>query len=128
LTGRWLGFEDADIIINATDGTFESRPLVPAPTISRSPRVGFTGRLHQIQYRLDHGRRREHLTVISVALTVDAVRVDFQRYGDAVRRMRSAMRAAPWWTRAASWIALWRFVLVSCSAAAPLPGSVIATA
>lgn len=41
---RWLGFEDADITINATDGTFESRLLVPAPEVGSSPLVGFTGR------------------------------------------------------------------------------------
>ena len=40
----WLGFEDADITINATDGTFESRLLVPAPTVGGSPLAGFTGR------------------------------------------------------------------------------------
>ena len=40
----WLGFEDADITINATDGTFEARLLVPAPTVSGSPLAGFTGR------------------------------------------------------------------------------------
>jgi 4'-phosphopantetheinyl transferase EntD len=44
LARRWLGFEDADITINATDGTFESRLLVPAPPVSGSPLVGFTGR------------------------------------------------------------------------------------
>ena len=31
LTRRWLDFEDADITINATDGTFGVRLLVPAP-------------------------------------------------------------------------------------------------
>jgi len=44
LTGRWLGFEDADITINATDGTFQARLLVPAPVVSGSPLAGFTGR------------------------------------------------------------------------------------
>jgi 4'-phosphopantetheinyl transferase EntD len=44
LARRWLGFEDADITINATDGTFETRVLVPAPTVNGSPLAGFTGR------------------------------------------------------------------------------------
>jgi 4'-phosphopantetheinyl transferase EntD len=43
LTGRWLGFEDADITINAADGTFEARLLIPAPTVGGSPLRGFTG-------------------------------------------------------------------------------------
>jgi 4'-phosphopantetheinyl transferase EntD len=44
LAQRWLGFEDADIIINAADRCFETRLLVPAPTVSGSPLAGFTGR------------------------------------------------------------------------------------
>jgi 4'-phosphopantetheinyl transferase EntD len=44
LTQRWLGFEDADITINVTDGSFEARLLVPAPTVNGSPLVGFAGR------------------------------------------------------------------------------------
>jgi 4'-phosphopantetheinyl transferase EntD len=44
LARRWLGFEDADITINATDGTFGVRLLVPAPTVCGSPMAGFTGR------------------------------------------------------------------------------------
>jgi 4'-phosphopantetheinyl transferase EntD len=43
LTGRWLGFADADITINAADGTFTARLLVPdqaAPQLDG----GFTGR------------------------------------------------------------------------------------
>jgi 4'-phosphopantetheinyl transferase EntD len=43
LTGRWLGFEDADITINAADGTFEARLLIPAPTVGGSPLRGFSG-------------------------------------------------------------------------------------
>lgn len=39
----WLGFEDADITINATDGTFEARLLVSAPTVGGSSLAGFTG-------------------------------------------------------------------------------------
>jgi 4'-phosphopantetheinyl transferase EntD len=44
LTGRWLGFEDADITINPADGTFEARLLVPAPVVAGSLLGGFTGR------------------------------------------------------------------------------------
>jgi 4'-phosphopantetheinyl transferase EntD len=44
LAQRWLGFEDADIIINAADRGFETRLLVPAPTVGGSPLAGFTGR------------------------------------------------------------------------------------
>jgi 4'-phosphopantetheinyl transferase EntD len=44
LTRRWLGFADADITINADDGTFAARLLVPAPIVSGSPLTGFTGR------------------------------------------------------------------------------------
>jgi 4'-phosphopantetheinyl transferase EntD len=40
----WLGFEDADVTINAADGTFETRLLVAAPTVGDSPLAGFTGR------------------------------------------------------------------------------------
>jgi 4'-phosphopantetheinyl transferase EntD len=44
LARRWLGFEDADITINAADGTFEARLLVAAPVVGGSPLAGFTGR------------------------------------------------------------------------------------
>jgi 4'-phosphopantetheinyl transferase EntD len=44
LARRWLGFEDADITINAADGTFEARLLVAAPTVNGSPLSGFDGR------------------------------------------------------------------------------------
>lgn len=44
LAQRWLGFEDADITINAADRTFETRLLVPAPTVGGSPLAGFAGR------------------------------------------------------------------------------------
>jgi 4'-phosphopantetheinyl transferase EntD len=45
LTGRWLGFADADITINAADGTFAARLLVPAPDLGgRQLDGGFTGR------------------------------------------------------------------------------------
>ena len=45
LTGRWLGFADADITINAADGTFTARLLVPAAGPGRARLDGgFTGR------------------------------------------------------------------------------------
>jgi 4'-phosphopantetheinyl transferase EntD len=45
LTGRWLGFADADITINAADGTFAARLLVPAPDLGGAQLDGgFTGR------------------------------------------------------------------------------------
>jgi 4'-phosphopantetheinyl transferase EntD len=44
LTGRWLGFEDADITINPADGTFEARLLVEAPADIGFPLTGFSGR------------------------------------------------------------------------------------
>jgi 4'-phosphopantetheinyl transferase EntD len=44
LAGRWLGFADADITINAADGTFEARLLVPGPELGGVPLAGFTGR------------------------------------------------------------------------------------
>jgi 4'-phosphopantetheinyl transferase EntD len=43
LTGRWLGFEDADITIGAADGTFDARLLIPAPTVGGTPLPGFRG-------------------------------------------------------------------------------------
>jgi 4'-phosphopantetheinyl transferase EntD len=44
LAGRWLGFEDADITLNAADGTFRVRLLVEGPLIAGVPLVGFSGR------------------------------------------------------------------------------------
>jgi 4'-phosphopantetheinyl transferase EntD len=44
LARRWLGFSDADITINAVDGTFEARLLVTAPELSGVPPAGFAGR------------------------------------------------------------------------------------
>src|SRR3984885_1639642 len=44
LARRWLGFADADITINAADGTFEARLLVTAPELSGVPPAGFAGR------------------------------------------------------------------------------------
>jgi 4'-phosphopantetheinyl transferase EntD len=43
LARRWLGFEDADIDINAS-GTFGARLLVPGPDTGGEPLAGFTGR------------------------------------------------------------------------------------
>ncbi|MFJ6565969.1 4'-phosphopantetheinyl transferase [Streptomyces sp. NPDC091292] len=34
LTGRWLGFEEADITISARDHTFRAELLVPGPTVN----------------------------------------------------------------------------------------------
>jgi 4'-phosphopantetheinyl transferase EntD len=45
LTGKWLGFSDADITIDATDGTFSARLMVPMPVVDGVPLGdGFTGR------------------------------------------------------------------------------------
>ena len=45
LTRRWLGFEDADITINSSDGTFRSHLLATAPAaVGGFPLVGFAGR------------------------------------------------------------------------------------
>jgi 4'-phosphopantetheinyl transferase EntD len=44
LARRWLGFEEADITINAADGTFQARLLVPGPELGGGPLAGFTGR------------------------------------------------------------------------------------
>lgn len=44
LARRWLGFADADITINAADGTFEARLLVAPPEFSGVPPTGFSGR------------------------------------------------------------------------------------
>jgi 4'-phosphopantetheinyl transferase EntD len=45
LTGKWLDFSDADITIDATDGTFSARLMVPMPAVDGTPLGdGFTGR------------------------------------------------------------------------------------
>jgi 4'-phosphopantetheinyl transferase EntD len=44
LTGRWLDFEEADIVIHPGPGSFEARLLVPGRTASGDPLTGFTGR------------------------------------------------------------------------------------
>ncbi|AOS63558.1 4'-phosphopantetheinyl transferase family protein [Actinoalloteichus hymeniacidonis] len=44
LTGRWLGFEDADITIDAEAGAFQARLLVPGDTAEGLYLTGFAGR------------------------------------------------------------------------------------
>ena len=44
LTGRWLGFGEADITIDAAHGTFAARLLVPGPVAGDSLLAGFAGR------------------------------------------------------------------------------------
>jgi len=44
LTGRWLGFHDADITVNAADGTFDARLLAAAVDAGDAPLAGFAGR------------------------------------------------------------------------------------
>lgn len=44
LARTWLGFADADITIDAADGTFEARILVEAATVTGLPLTGFSGR------------------------------------------------------------------------------------
>jgi len=44
LTGRWLGFEDADVTISPADGTFRARLLVPGPVLGGAPLAAFPGR------------------------------------------------------------------------------------
>jgi 4'-phosphopantetheinyl transferase EntD len=44
LAQRWLGFEDANVTINPSDGTFRARLLVAAPAVGGSPVTGFAGR------------------------------------------------------------------------------------
>ncbi|WP_436735737.1 4'-phosphopantetheinyl transferase family protein [Streptomyces sp. BBFR102] len=53
LTGRWLGFEEADLVIDpgtGPTGTFTARLLVPGHTTSGAPLTGFAGR-----WRVDAG-------------------------------------------------------------------------
>jgi 4'-phosphopantetheinyl transferase EntD len=44
LARRWLGFDEADITINAANGTFEARLLIEAPAPAGVPPAGFSGR------------------------------------------------------------------------------------
>jgi 4'-phosphopantetheinyl transferase EntD len=44
LTRRWLGFEDAELSIDARHGTFRARLLVPAPVVAGAPLTELHGR------------------------------------------------------------------------------------
>lgn len=44
LTGRWLGFEEAEITFSAVERTFTARLLVPGPRVGARELTGFTGR------------------------------------------------------------------------------------
>ncbi|MBO0835540.1 MAG: 4'-phosphopantetheinyl transferase superfamily protein [Actinobacteria bacterium] len=44
LARRWLGFEDADVTVNVTEGSFEVQLLVAALTMGGRPLSRFTGR------------------------------------------------------------------------------------
>jgi 4'-phosphopantetheinyl transferase EntD len=44
LTRRWLGFEEATVVIDASAGVFAARLLVPGPRLAGRMLTGFTGR------------------------------------------------------------------------------------
>jgi 4'-phosphopantetheinyl transferase EntD len=44
LTGQWLGFEDADLVVDPEMGTFEARLLKAAATVEEAELTGFSGR------------------------------------------------------------------------------------
>jgi 4'-phosphopantetheinyl transferase EntD len=44
LTGRWLGFEQAEITVEPEAGTFSAELLEPGPVLGGRPLTGFTGR------------------------------------------------------------------------------------
>ena len=44
LTRRWLGFEDAEVIINPDNGTFNATLLIPAAEAEKHEPTGFAGR------------------------------------------------------------------------------------
>ncbi|PZG49042.1 4'-phosphopantetheinyl transferase [Spongiactinospora gelatinilytica] len=44
LAGRWLGFEDAEVVINPLTGTFEARLLVEGPSVNGGALSRLTGR------------------------------------------------------------------------------------
>jgi 4'-phosphopantetheinyl transferase EntD len=44
LAKRWLGFEDAFIVLDPIDSTFTARLLVAGPTLADGPLRGFSGR------------------------------------------------------------------------------------
>jgi 4'-phosphopantetheinyl transferase EntD len=50
LTGRWLGFEDVEVSVDPTGGTFRARLLVAGPVVGGLPVTEFVGR-----WRLEHG-------------------------------------------------------------------------
>lgn len=44
LARRWLGFESADVVIDASEGTFVAHLLVPGPLVNGSPLTVLRGR------------------------------------------------------------------------------------
>jgi 4'-phosphopantetheinyl transferase EntD len=50
LAQRWLGFEEAEVVIDADGGTFTARLLVPGPLVAGSPLTCLHGR-----WRAGHG-------------------------------------------------------------------------
>jgi 4'-phosphopantetheinyl transferase EntD len=44
LTGSWLGFEDASVVIDREEGAFAARLLVPGPVVGERRIGGFDGR------------------------------------------------------------------------------------
>jgi 4'-phosphopantetheinyl transferase EntD len=72
LTGRWLGFEEADVTIDPTGGTFTARILVDGTTTDGgAPLVGMTGRWLV----------RDGLVLTAIALPVEEPAVEEQRIG-----------------------------------------------
>ena len=64
LTRRWLGFEEAAITINPSDGTFTARLLVPGPVLYGRQLTGFTGR-----WLARHGLVLTAIAVLPLATT-----------------------------------------------------------
>ena len=58
LTGRWLGFEEANLVIRPSDRTFTATFLVSPPLVQRRVLTGFTGTW----------RTTEHLIATAVVL------------------------------------------------------------
>jgi 4'-phosphopantetheinyl transferase EntD len=44
LARRWLGFDDAELAIDAATGSFTARILIPGPDVDGEPLTGFRGR------------------------------------------------------------------------------------
>lgn len=63
LTGRWLGFPDAAVVIDRLAGTFSARLLVPGPVIDDAP------------LRTLHGRWQVSDALVLAAVTVPVARV-----------------------------------------------------